>query len=128
MRRVISTNASPEVSDDYADQVRELLDSPKGLRGAADLHRETTQKNRYGQADFHLRVYSYPAPGSGEETWAVDYSDPASREVEECASQAEAEAHYEEQVRFAATNLGWDREGNEQRFATSDVDGVPVED
>jgi hypothetical protein len=118
MRNVITTNSSPDVSDEYAEEVDRLLEK---------LHpeRETTQVNQWGQTAFYLRLYTYEAPGTGETMWAVDYNDPASRELEEIASHAEAVAHYEESVRFAAGNLGIDDDGCQERFTTTDVAGVP---
>ncbi|MER6684607.1 hypothetical protein [Streptomyces olivaceoviridis] len=118
MRNVISTNSSADVSEEYAEQVEQLLES-------LTPERETTQDDELGQAALFIRLYTYEAPGSGETMWAVDYSDPASRELEETTDPAEAAARYEEAVRDSARNLGYDREGNLQRFTTTDVDRVP---
>ncbi|MGW6796836.1 hypothetical protein [Streptomyces chartreusis] len=118
MRNVISTSSRSDVSEEYAERVDDLLPS---------LHREreTTQANLYGQIDFYVRLYTYPAPGTGTTMWAVDYSDPVSRELEETESYAEAMARYEEFVRDAAANLGIVGDGLQERFTTTDVDGVP---
>lgn len=118
MRNVISSVTSSDVSDEYAEQVERLI--------AAQLpQRETTQVDQGGETVFHVRLHTYEAPGSGETKWAVDYSDPAVRELEESDSEAEADARYEDLVRDAAENLGTDGDGYEERFAVTDVDGVP---
>jgi len=119
MRNVITTNSSPDVSDDYAEQVAQIIDQ----LGPAD--RETTIDDGDGQTDYGIRLYSYTAPDTGRAMWAVDYNDPASRELEETDDEAEANARYEELVRDAAANLGTDRNGHSERFTTTDVDGVP---
>ncbi|MEU5099770.1 hypothetical protein [Streptomyces sp. NPDC020996] len=116
MRNVISSSSRADVGEEYAEQVEQLLSSPE---------RETTQVNEWGQTDFYVRLHTYAAPGTGETMWAVDYSDPVSRELEETASREEAVARYVELVRDAAENLGTDREGLQERFTTTDVDGVP---
>ncbi|MEU9535859.1 hypothetical protein AB0D00_26570 [Streptomyces sp. NPDC048213] len=118
MVNLISTNDSSDVSAEYAEQVDERL---RGM--VAD--RETTSVDRDGQTGLSIRLYAYDAPGITENRWAVDYNDPASRELEEYATEAEAEARYEEMVRDAARNLSVDRDGIEERFTTTDVDGVP---
>jgi hypothetical protein len=118
MRNVISTNSRADVSEEYADQVEQLLTS-------LTPERETTQVNEWGQTDFFIRLYSYEAPGSGETMRAVDYSDPASRELEETADSAEAHARYEQVVHDSAKILGLDRNGNIKRFTETDVEGVP---
>ncbi|MFE1075176.1 hypothetical protein ACFW5W_28655 [Streptomyces sp. NPDC058783] len=118
MRNVISTNSSTDVSEEYAEQVERLL-------AAQAAQRETTQVNEWGQTDLHVRLHTYEAPGSGETMWAVDYSDPVSRELEETGSFEEADARYEELVRDSAENLGTDDDGLQERFAVTDVDGVP---
>lgn len=118
MRNVISTHSSADVSEEYAEQVEQLLKS-------LTPERETTQNDELGQAAFFIRLYTYEAPGSGETMWAVDYSDPASRELEETTDPAEAAARYEEMVRDSARYLGYDRDDHLQRFTTTDVDGVP---
>jgi antitoxin (DNA-binding transcriptional repressor) of toxin-antitoxin stability system len=117
-RNVISTNAHIDVTDDYADQVREILDNPGAL-----IERETCQRNEHGQIDYYTRVVSYDAGGGAR--WAVDYFDPASREVEEFDDQAAAEARYEEMVRASAGDLGYDYEGEQVEFTETDVAGVP---
>ncbi|MDG9728382.1 hypothetical protein [Streptomyces sp. DH41] len=118
MRNVISNVTSSDVSDEYAEQVKELI-------AAQNPQRETTQVNEWGQTDFRVRLHTYEAPGSGETMWAVDYSDPVVREVEESDSQTEADARYEALVRDGAENLGTDDDGLQERFAVTDVDGVP---
>jgi hypothetical protein len=118
MRNVISTNSRADVSEEYAEQVGKLLAS-------LTSERETTQVNEWGQTDFFVRLYSYEAPGSGETMWAVDYSHPASREVEETTDHAEADARYEQVVHDSAKILGLDRTGNIKRFTETDVEGVP---
>jgi hypothetical protein len=118
MRNVISTNSKADVSEEYADRVEQLLAS-------LTPERETTQVNEWGQTDFYIRLYSYEAPGSGETMWAVDCSDPTSRELEETTDHAEADARYEEVVHDSAKILGLDRDGNIKRFTETDVEGVP---
>ncbi|MFF9158282.1 hypothetical protein ACF1AB_39345 [Streptomyces sp. NPDC014846] len=118
MRNVISTHSRADVSEEYAEQVDKVLD-------AYSAERSTTSDNQWGQTDFSVRLYTYEAPGTGETMWAVDYIDPATRELEETPSREEAVARYEELVRDAADNLGIDDDGYQERFTTTDVDGVP---
>ncbi|WP_440580941.1 hypothetical protein [Streptomyces sp. PT19] len=118
MRNVVSSITSTDVSDEYAEQVERLL-------ATQVPQRETTQVNKWGQTDFHVRLHTYEAPGSGRMMWAVDYSDPVNRELEESDSREEANARYEELVRDSAENLGTDGDGFQERFAVTDVDGVP---
>ncbi|MBC2869787.1 hypothetical protein [Streptomyces mexicanus] len=118
MRNVVSSITSTDVAEEYAEQVEALIEK---LRP----ERETTQVNEWGQTEYYVRLYTYEAPGSGETMWAVDYSDPAIRELEESASHEEAEARYVELVRDSAENLGIDGDGFQERFTTTDVDGVP---
>lgn len=118
MRNVITTNSASDVSEEYAEQVNQLL---KSLRP----ERETTMDNEPGQSELYVRLYTYEEPGTSETMWAVDYSDPASRELEETASGEEAVARYEEFVRDAADLLGIDGDGLQERFTTTDVAGVP---
>ncbi|RNF86756.1 hypothetical protein, partial [Streptomyces botrytidirepellens] len=118
MRNVITTNATPEVREEYAEQIELLLTKTNPLR-------ETTQANKAGQIDFWVRLYSYPAPGTGVKTWAVDYHDPASRELEESTSHEEADERYEEHVRAAAKILEFDHDGKQIPFTSTDVEGVP---
>ncbi|GHI98165.1 hypothetical protein TPA0906_00310 [Streptomyces olivaceus] len=118
MRNVISISTSADVSEEYAEQVERLI-------AVQPAQRETTQVNQWGQTDYHVRLHTYEAPGSGETMWAVDYSDPAIRELEETGSREEADARYEELVRDSAENLGIDDDGFQERFAVTDVDGVP---
>ncbi|RZD62939.1 hypothetical protein C0Q58_14460 [Streptomyces albidoflavus] len=113
---VISSNVTPDVSEEYGEQVEALI--------AQGHLRETTQKNRHGQTAFTVRLHTYAAPGSGVTKWAVDYADEASRELEEFDNQEEADAHYEELVRDA-DSLGLpDADGYVERFTTTDVEGV----
>ncbi|QDN84401.1 hypothetical protein [Streptomyces sp. RLB3-6] len=118
MRNIVSTNAGADVDEEYAEAVERLLLS-------LSPERETTQRNKDGQTDYYVRLYTYPAPGSGETVWAVEYVDPASRELEETASQVEAAERYEESVRDTAGNMDVDGDGFIERFTTTDVDGVP---
>ncbi|MFD3850730.1 hypothetical protein ACFWVB_33330 [Streptomyces microflavus] len=113
MRNIVSTNAGSRVPDEYAEQVQALIEGERPDR-----------KTEQGQ-DFYVRLYSFLAPGTGAQRWAVDYHDEASRELEEYDTEAEAEARYEEMVRDAATLMGEDRDGNLTRFTVTDVDGVP---
>ncbi|GHH26011.1 hypothetical protein [Streptomyces rubradiris] len=122
MRNVISTVTSVDVDVDYAEQVEKLIDALAG-RGAAE--RETTQVGEDGETGFYVRLYTYRAPGSGETVWAVDYSDPTTREVEEASSREEAETRYEEMVRETAGTMGVDRDDHVERFTVTDVTGVP---
>jgi hypothetical protein len=119
MRNVITTNSTADVSEEYAEAVEALIQGGVALR-------ETTQDNEHGATDFFVRLYAYQAPGSGEERWAVDYSDPASRELEEYDTEAEADARYEEFVRESSDNLESevDRDGIRKRFSTTDVENV----
>lgn len=121
MRNIQSTNAGVDVSEEYAERVVELID-------AAPKERETTLMGEYGQTDCYIRLHSYEIDGA--QRWAVDYQDPASRELEEAdepgeAGRREAEARYEEFVRSSAAVLGEDREGIQVRFSSTDVEGVP---
>ncbi|MFE9437020.1 hypothetical protein [Streptomyces sp. NPDC006640] len=118
MRNIVSTNSGADVDENYADAVQRELES-------AQPERETTQLDDGGQTAYWVRLYSYPAPGSGETVWAVDYNDPVSRELEETASHAEATERYEEFVRDSAENLTVDNNGFVERFTTTDVAGVP---
>ncbi|MGC5000584.1 hypothetical protein [Streptomyces sp. DT195] len=112
---MISSNSSAEVSEEYAEQVEQLLG------GSWKAVRETTKGH-----DFYIRLHTYEAPGTSETMWAVDYSDPVSRELEETSDEAEANARYEECVRDSAASLGIDSNGRDERFTTTDVDGIPA--
>jgi hypothetical protein len=120
MVNVVSTNASADVSEEYAERVEALI-------AAGTPDRETTQKGRHGEEGLRIQLYAYEAPGSGEARWAVDYHDGALRELEEYATETEAQERYEEMVRAAAGNLdfAFDRDGNPTRFTSTDVEGVP---
>jgi hypothetical protein len=116
LRNVISTNAGSDVSKEYAEAVADLVDtSPE---------RETYRLSD-GQKDYRIALVSYPRPGTGEEVWAVDYHDPASRELEETGSRREAEDRYEELVHNDAQYLDVDKDGNPEIFDATDVAGVP---
>jgi len=119
MRNVISTNAHVDVTDEYAKAVDKILNDP-----FRTLERSTFQTED-GQEDFYIHVVEYGAPDGNGTRWAVDYSDPASREVEESLSRSEAEARYEELVRASANNLSLDDEGEPIPFTSTDVPGVP---
>ncbi|MEW2498192.1 hypothetical protein AB0942_32350 [Streptomyces nodosus] len=122
MWNVISTVSSSDVDEEYAEQVDALIEILDRQRAA---ERETTQVDKYGQTGLSIRLYTYEAPGSGGTRWAVDYNDPAVRELEETDSRDEANARYEELVRDAAGNLGIDGDGYQERFSVTDVDGTP---
>ncbi|MFC7872050.1 hypothetical protein ACFUS2_12995 [[Kitasatospora] papulosa] len=115
---VISTNAGTDVGEEYAAGVDALI-------RASSPDRETTQADRFGEITLTIRLYAYNAPDTGEERWAVDYNDPASRELEEYDTETQAEERYEEMVRDAARVLSVDIDGVEERFTSTDVDGVP---
>ncbi|MEU9754370.1 hypothetical protein AB0D90_14690 [Streptomyces althioticus] len=120
MRNVITTNSSPDVDADYADQVAAILD-----RQRHSCERESTIVNEDGETTLSVTLHTYESPDTGRTMWAVDYYDPASRELEETADEAEANARYEELVRAAAANFDYDRHGYQTRYTTTDVDGVP---
>jgi hypothetical protein len=115
MRNVISTNAHVDVTDEYAEAVEKLLDSEVPLR--------ETFIREDGQKTYFTRVVQYDA-GDGDR-WAVDYFDPASREVEEFTDQAKAEERYKELVRASARDLSLDEDGEPIPFTETDVPGVP---
>ena len=119
-RNVISTNAHIDVTDEYSEQIDKLIETD-----AATLLRRTTQRNELGHVDYYTYVVAYDAPNGKGERWAVDYSDPASREVEEFDNQADAEARYEEMVRAAAANLRVNNDDVQETFTETDVPGVP---
>ncbi|MGW3154611.1 hypothetical protein [Streptomyces sp. NPDC001089] len=118
MRTITSSYVSADVDDEYAEAVEQLLPS-------LTPQRETTQKNKHGQTDYWVRLFTYPAPGSEEAVWAVHYVDPVTRELEETASRDEATERYEELVHENASNMTVDGDGFIERFTTTDVDGVP---
>ncbi|MFJ1936557.1 hypothetical protein ACIOGZ_28340 [Kitasatospora sp. NPDC088160] len=119
MRTVISSNDGVEVSDEYADQVRTLLD-----KGRVDVVRRTLRTDRNGTDLCRIEVVTYPRPGTGEPTTALVYWDDDSYEVQETGSQAEAEDQYLETVRMTTTfDTGPD--DREIPAAETDVPGVP---
>ncbi|MFE5841988.1 hypothetical protein ACFQ7N_10115 [Streptomyces niveus] len=113
MLTVVSTNAGSDVSEEYAERVQDLVEGARPDR-----------KTEQGQ-DLFIRLYSYAAPGTGADRWAVDYHDNASRELEEYDTEAEAEDRYLEMVHDSASQMGLDRDGNLKRFDVTDVEGVP---
>lgn len=119
MRNVISTNAGTDVDDDYADQVAAILD-----RQRHSPERESKRVDEHGETVLSITLHTYEAPDTGRTMWAVDYYDPASRELEETADEAEANVRYVELVRAAAANFDYDRHGYQTRYTTTDVDGV----
>ena len=117
MRSVISTNAHADVTDEYAEAVDKILEKEIMLRD--------TQLREHGQITFRVCVAEYDAPDGSGKRWAVDYADPASREVEEFDSQYAAETRYVEMVRASAKDLSLDENGEPIPFTYSDVSGVP---
>lgn len=118
IRNVISTNAHTDVDEEYAEQVKALLN-------ASTPDRKTIQKDGQDEIGVSITLHSYAAPGTGEPRWAVDYFDNDSRELEEHSTEKSADERYVELVRACGENLGYDREGLQIRFDTTDVDQVP---
>lgn len=118
MRNVISTNAYIEVSEEYSEQIDELLGKIDGI--AVLVLRETYRGKDSDR--FHIRLLTYRQPGSGERVYAVEYYDGTSHEVEETADEAEATARYEESVRDAYAGAA--PHDDEPWVDYSDVEGI----
>ncbi|MFJ7280514.1 hypothetical protein [Kitasatospora sp. NPDC098663] len=119
MQNVISSNDGVDVAQEYADQVRDLLD-----RGRADTLRRTLWTDGNDADLRRIEIVCYPRPGTGETALALVYWDDDSYEVQEAADQPEAEQHYLETVRVT-TGFDVDDNGREISAAETDVPGVP---
>ncbi|GIH70361.1 hypothetical protein [Sphaerimonospora thailandensis] len=119
IRNVLSSVAPKDVSEEYADAVLEQRDA--ALRAAL---RESYSKNKWGQFTTRAALISYTSPETGEDRWAVYYTDDAVEELEEADSRQEAEERYEENVRDLAGCAALD----ESWWQVTDVDGVPTGD
>lgn len=117
IRNVLSSVTSQDVSEEYADAVREKLATE--LRVAS---RESYSKNKWGQFTAHGALISYTSPETGQTRWANYYTDDAVEELEEADSRQEAEERYEENVRALADCAG----PHECYWQVTDVDGVPT--
>ena len=110
MLNIQSTNAHVDVSDEYAELVMSAVDASGVIP-----HRITER------GEYYVRVLTVDVPlCPPHAAYIVDYSDPASREVEEWPSLEAAEKRYEEMVRASAGDLDDDEE-----FEITDVPGVP---
>lgn len=117
LRNVFTSTASVDVPEEYADAVREHLDT--ALRTA---DRESYSKNQWGQITARGALISYTSPDTGETRWANYYTDDAVEELEEADSRQEAEERYEENVRaLADCAVSYD-----PHWQVTDVEGVPT--
>lgn len=117
LRNVFTSTASVDVPEEYADAVREQLDT--ALRTA---NRESYSKNRWGQITARGALVSYTSPDTGEIRWANYYADDAVEELEEADSRQEAEERYEENVRALADCAV----AYAPHWQVTDVEGVPT--
>lgn len=117
MRNVISTNTHVDVSDEYAEAVDKILEKAFPMR-------ETFQRE-HGLKTYRVLVAEYSAPDGSGRRWAVDYSDPASREVEEFDHREAADVRYEWIVRACAEGLRVNNDDVQETFDETDVPGVP---
>lgn len=117
LRNVLSSVAAIDVSEEYADAVREQRDA--ALR---DAYRESYSMDKWGQFTARAALIAYEAPGTKEERWANYYTDDAVEELEEADSRQEAEERYEENVRALADCATPDKSW----WKVTDVDDVPT--
>ena len=110
MLNIQSTNAHVDVSDEYAELVMSAVDA------SGAIPERLTERGEY-----YVRVLTVDVPlCPPHAAYIVDYSDPASREVEEYSTLEDAEERYEEYVRASAGDLA-----DDEVFEITDVPGVP---
>ena len=110
MLNIQSTNAHVDVSDEYAELVMSAVDA------SGVIPERLTERGEY-----YVRVLTVDVPlCPPHAAYIVDYSDPASRGVEEWPSLEAAEKRYEEMVRASAGDLD-----DDEVFEITDVPGVP---
>jgi hypothetical protein len=122
LRNLSSTNAGSDVDTDYGKQVMDLLNDrdPNAVSVLRRSHSYDETRTPNSNA-LVIELVRFTCPRNGRTRWAIDYSDPASREVEDTDDLPEATARYEEMVREAASV--WDQDG---AYDLTDVDGVPT--
>lgn len=91
MRTITSTWNSADVDAEYAEAVAELLDD----RASTYVIYEHSALGGDGHPVNWMQLVQYVAPDSGEERWAVTYTDNSSREVQESNCFDEADACYD---------------------------------
>ncbi|MFN2636934.1 MAG: hypothetical protein ABR585_07910 [Gemmatimonadaceae bacterium] len=119
IRNVFSSVTGLDVTTEYADAVREQLNTALQTAG-----RESSSKDKWGQLTARSALISYDSPDTGAAMWAHYYADGAVEELEEADSREEAEKQYEDSVRALAGCAG----PNESWWQVTDVDGVPTSD
>ncbi|MFF0386815.1 hypothetical protein [Streptomyces sp. NPDC004286] len=113
MRIIASTWTSRDesLSGDVAQRIEDDV-------RAAPRERVSKALSLYGETDTELTVRHYEDP-DGAERWATVHDTASGAEVTDFGTQAEAEGHYESQVRESQS-------GDTPAWSESDVSGVPL--
>jgi hypothetical protein len=117
MRTIESTWSATDadLTPEHAEKLLTALDT------AGDTERATTARDDHGLPGAGVELVSFTGP-LGKTRWAVTMWSPDGREVTDSADQAEAEAHYEAEVRQQSAIEDF----HGPAWHDSDVKGIPL--